>query len=101
LPPIDGLGQGRGDGGSCRAFSAAVERPDLLRDALGDLRSPDGRFMIGINEADLRDSIKHTRNRIEILQDEVIELIDEATSLQGVANTVKKTVFAGEIEPST
>lgn len=56
--------------------------------------------MIGINETELRDSIKHTRNRIEILQDEVIELIEEAASLQGIANTVKKTVFAGEIEPS-
>jgi hypothetical protein len=77
-----------------------VERLDLLSDALGDLRSPDGRFMIGINETELRDSIKHTRNRIEILQDEVIELIEEAASLQGIANTVKKTVFAGEIEPS-
>ena len=56
--------------------------------------------MIGFNEAELRDSITHTRNRIEILQDEVIELIEEAASLQGIANTVKKPVFAGEIKPS-
>ena len=77
-----------------------MERLDLLSDALGDLRRPDGRFMIGINEADLRDSTKHTRDRIEILQDEVIELIEEPASLQGIANTVKKPVFAGEIEPN-
>ena len=77
-----------------------MERLDLLNDALGDLRSPDGRFVIGINDANLRDSIKHTRNRIEIVQDEVIELIEEAASLQGIANTVIKTVFAGEIGPN-
>jgi hypothetical protein len=77
-----------------------VERLDLLSDALGDLRSPDERFMIGINEADLRDSIKHTRDRIEDLQHEAIELIEVAASLQGIANTVKKPVFAGEIEPN-